>query len=39
MRALLRKIILWALDGAVPRPITPPPYDPVTLDRIAAAGK
>lgn len=39
MRALLRRLILWALDGALPAPPPPPPYDPVTLDRIAAEGR
>jgi len=39
MRTLLRKIILWALAGAIPVPLPPPPYDPAALDRIAAEGK
>jgi hypothetical protein len=33
MRALLRKIILWALQRE------DPPYDPATLDKIAAENK
>lgn len=36
MRALIRKIIVWALGGEPVMRGAEPPYDPAALDKIAA---
>lgn len=36
MRALLKKIILWALEDWRPAPPPPPDYDPAALDKISS---
>lgn len=39
MRALLRRIILWALEGYLPVPptsATPPSFDPGAVDKAAS---